>query len=321
MTQTGEIGFERGQIIGIVIGAGLVAAVFACIMNLKRRRKAARNERPPQPTKILRPPGYSLSCHIDDLAEKWGSAVMQSILAGAVAGLLCSGLFPLAEGLVLRRFTFAQVRANPQSYIFLSLLILVLSAFAWLIAEIIRAVRLYDEIRNCRFGLRGEQAVAESLISSTAVTAGYVAFHDVPGDGAWNIDHVMIGPGGVFVLETKTRSRRKPRRDQPDNKVCFDGRTLQFPWCEDHKAVRQVQRNADWVKRFIADFAPKDMVVQPVIVVPGWYVEAAGNYPVKVMNAKYLVENYLLQAQRRFSPEQLKPLIRRFDERCRDLEF
>jgi hypothetical protein len=30
-------------------------------------------------------------------------------------------------------------------------------------------------------------------------------------------------------------------------------------------------------------------LVQPVIVVPGWWVEAKGNYPVKVMNAKYLV--------------------------------
>ncbi len=52
-----------------------------------------------------------------------------------------------------------------------------------------------------------------------------------------------------------------------------------------------------------------------------WYVKARGNYLVKVMNAKYLMENYLLHAERRFSPEQLKPIIRRFDERCRDLEF
>jgi hypothetical protein len=34
---------------------------------------------------------------------------------------------------------------------------------------------------------------------------------------------------------------------------------------------------------------PKDLVGQPVIVVPGWYVKPKGNYPVKVMNATYLV--------------------------------
>jgi hypothetical protein len=38
-------------------------------------------------------------------------------------------------------------------------------------------------------------------------------------------------------------------------------------------------------------------MVQPVIVVPGWYVKPKGNYEVKVMNAKYLV-GYLRDAKR-----------------------
>lgn len=60
--------------------------------------------------------------------------------------------------------------------------------------------------------------------------------------------------------------------------------------------------------------------MQPVVVVPGWYTEALGNYPVKVMNATYLA-GYLAGAKPRFTEEQLRPIIRRFDERCRDLEF
>jgi hypothetical protein len=46
--------------------------------------------------------------------------------------------------------------------------------------------------------------------------------------------------------------------------------------------------NARWVREFLAGFGPKDLVVQPVIVVPGWYVKTKRNYPLKAMSAKYL---------------------------------
>ena len=49
-------------------------------------------------------------------------------------------------------------------------------------------------------------------------------------------------------------------------------------------------------------------------------MKTKGNYPVKVMNATYLV-GYLTGARRVFSPEQLETTIRRLDERCRVVEF
>jgi hypothetical protein len=305
----------------MMIGAGLSSFVFIIYAWVRHRRKTARNERPPQQTKILRPAGYSLHCRIDDLSDKFTLAVMESGLAGTILGILCGGFYPLAEGLILQRFTYAQIRAQPHFYYFYSCFLLALSSLAWMIAAITKIVRLHSEIRNCRFGLRGEQAVAEALADIRVVSAGYIAFHDVPGGGAWNIDHVVIGPGGVYVLETKTRARRKPTRDQRDQDVLFDGKALQFPWCCDRKVVKQVENNANWVKNFIADFAPKDILVQPVIVVPGWYVDTKGNYPVKAMPANYLAEDFLPTAKRQFTLEQLQPLVRRFDERCRDLEF
>jgi hypothetical protein len=70
----------------------------------------------------------------------------------------------------------------------------------------------------------------------------------------------------------------------------------------------------------LAGFGPKDLVIQPVIVVPGWWAESKGNYPVKAMNAKYLV-GYLKGIDKVFSPEQLETTIRRLDERCRVVEF
>ena len=51
-------------------------------------------------------------------------------------------------------------------------------------------------------GAAGEERVAEIL--GGLRSEGYVALHNV--DLGWgNIDHVLIGPGGVFTVETKSR--------------------------------------------------------------------------------------------------------------------
>jgi len=49
---------------------------------------------------------------------------------------------------------------------------------------------------------------------------------DVVGDG-FNVDHVLIGPAGVFTVETKTHS--KPRGDA---RVVFDGEAIQVAGME-----------------------------------------------------------------------------------------
>ena len=142
----------------------------------------------------------------------------------------------------------------------------------------------------------------------------------MPGDAEWNIDHIVVGPAGVFVLETKARARRKATREQQEHVVIFDGQMLQFPWCYDREAVQQVESNKNWVRKFLSAFPPKAIPIHPVIVVPGWYVKTSGKYPIKAMNATYLV-GYIKGTKPLFTPEQLQPVIQRLDERCRTVEF
>jgi len=320
VTQPGESGFGWNQLVGEVLAVAAVIGAFVLRRWHKGRRAAARRERPPQQEKVLRPAGYSASCQIEDLVDRQLSALTQALGGSIVLGILCGSFYPIAEGLALGRFSFAQLLAAPNWYVMLPGVAMASLALLCLIRGFSLTSKFGDELRNWRFGLRGEQAVAEKLAAPEVAAAGYLTFNDVPGDKEWNIDHVVVGPGGVFVLETKARARRKASRNQEEHMVLFDGRTLRFPWCDDAKAVSQVEWNAQWVAKFIADFAPKDIMVQPVVVVPGWWVESLGNYPVKAMNAKYLV-GYLTRSDRRFTAEQLRPVIRRLDERCRDLEF
>ncbi len=49
-------------------------------------------------------------------------------------------------------------------------------------------------------GARGEEMVALLL---AALPRGYHVFHDVPCGESGGIDHVVVGPSGLFVIETK----------------------------------------------------------------------------------------------------------------------
>ena len=318
--QTGVGAFNLAQLVGCLAAWALVLGTFWGLFWLKKRRREERNERPPQREKLLRPAGYSAMCRIDALSEKWMSGAAQAVGAGLFFGLTVGTFYPLLAALALGQVTVKQVWNAPRSDVIIVGALVGIIALLWAVRAFQAVWRLEDELRNWRFGLRGEQAVAESLADRGVAAAGYVAFHDVPGEGKWNIDHVVVGPGGVFVLETKARPRRKAAWQQAEQDVSFDGKVLVFPWCRDWEAAEQVERNADWVRKFLAGFVPKDLVVQPVIVVPGWYVESKGNYPVKAMNAKYLV-GYLKGAKRVFSAEQLETTILRLDERCRVVEF
>lgn len=95
--------------------------------------------------------------------------------------------------------------------------------------------RIMQAARQYRLGAEGEQSVAEAL--DWLRPDGYQVLHDVVEDG-YNIDHLLIGPSGVYVVETKTRCKRPSRRDV---RVTFDGSNVLIDGIRpDRDPVRQV---------------------------------------------------------------------------------
>jgi hypothetical protein len=60
-----------------------------------------------------------------------------------------------------------------------------------------------EQARTWRRGAHGERQTARLLDRLTR--GGYVVFHDlaVPGNTSANVDHLVIGPSGVFVIDSK----------------------------------------------------------------------------------------------------------------------
>ena len=186
----------------------------------------------------------------------------------------------------------------------------------------LRAKRWVLEYSNHRLGLLGEQVVGQILdrLSSETVRV----FHDLefiePGKKPWNIDHVALTPAGVFAIETK--SCRKPKDTAPNaqqgHKITFDGQQLIFPapMQADRHGLDQAQGNANWLADKLTALNGSPIQVTPVLVFPGWWIDAKGKGPVSVLNPKNL--RSLLTARKQvLSDLQFSAINAQLEERCR----
>lgn len=164
-----------------------------------------------------------------------------------------------------------------------------------------RVWRLRPRIRALRQGIEGEKAVGQYL--ERLREQGYQVFHDVLGQG-FNVDHLAIGPAGVFTVETKTWS--KPARGEPT--LLFDGEQVQ---AAGHAAtsdpIVQAKAQASWIRRLVEETAGRRVPVRPVVVFPGWFVRTGpgGNRDVWVLEPKAL-PGFLEHEEARMTPEDVK---------------
>ncbi len=110
---------------------------------------------------------------------------------------------------------------------------------------------------------------------------GFIPIHDVPCENnnkRFNIDHVIIGPKGIFVIETKTRSKN---RGQTESIGYFDGKIFagKHMWSVD--SIRQAKRNAEWLEDMMTNRMGDNIHVQPILVFPGWFIEQIATHLVK----------------------------------------
>jgi hypothetical protein len=212
-----------------------------------RLNNNAANMRTPLKDKPLRQPGQSLREErqrlIDDKFTPW---LIAAVMAIALAGL---------DWL---RYT-SKTPYDPWT----------LTAFAALVSSFTawRFFSVLKRTQQLKLGISGEVAVGQFLDRLHAEQ--YQVFHDVRGHG-FNLDHVLIGPAGVFTVETKTWN--KPHSNA---KVNFDGERLLVAGKEpDRDPVVQARAQAAWLRTQLRESTGKDFEVWPVIVFPGWFVEA-----------------------------------------------
>lgn len=102
-------------------------------------------------------------------------------------------------------------------------------------------------------GARGEEIVAIWLAS---LPAGYHVFHDVDLSGVGSLDHLVAGPTGVFVIETKFWS----------GSVTTDGVTLLVDGMRPSRSpIQQVLKEAAALQEFLTEKMSTAPSVTPVV--------------------------------------------------------
>lgn len=125
--------------------------------------------------------------------------------------------------------------------------------------------------RQAGEGLAAERMTAQEL--NRLIGSGCQVLNDVPGEG-FNLDHVVVGPRGVVMVETK--SFKKPPKGKGDHhyKVQYDGKGLLFSNWATTEPITQARNQAQWLARYLGTAVGRDVPVVPAVALPGWWVDS-----------------------------------------------
>ncbi|MEM7394120.1 MAG: nuclease-related domain-containing protein [Verrucomicrobiota bacterium] len=133
------------------------------------------------------------------------------------------------------------------------LLLMLAGAFAAALLAMERRMKAYLK------GARGEESVGRAL---GFLPVGYSVFHGVPLSGsgmiktAAELDHVVVGPTGVFAVETKNWSGR----------ITVEAGAVLYNGIEpDRPPLDQVRQSAGLLEKALSGHLKIDLPVQPIL--------------------------------------------------------
>ena len=268
-------------------------------------RTARRKERPPEKFKLLRGPGETLRRRVQKADEN----LLLYIFEGAFVPLFI-GWFVLLVAVRL-----------PKQLVSGGAVVAIVTFVACLIISTTLLFAFLRRRRNDFIGYLGERSVAEHL--EPLIAHGYRVFHDVPCEGRnknFNLDHVVIGPTGTAIVETKTRRKKKGREGYEEHVVTYDGQRLIWPWADESFGFDQVRAEIDWLRKWIDQRTGIKTDVKAILTIPGWFVTESALGPVRVANPKLLCNIIRQWNPQPLTDEQVDLISRQLDDRCRDVE-
>ncbi len=286
----------------VLFGGFVLGALW---LRLRRTR-----ERKPFPDhlRLRRGPGESLRRQIDQidnrLLQRAALAFLAPLLASAALAWITTNMY-------------GERQLGALAGVLVALLLLL-----WLIGRSL--AKQLEGWRNRYLGYFGERVVAEAL--EPLKREGFLVFHDVPAGerGArFNLDHVVVGPSGIFAIETKTRRQGTGamREGVAAHEIIYDGEQLSYPWGDDRHGLDSAQERAAWLQQWLAKELEIPLTVHPLLTFPGWTVVTRSPGPITVLSPGRLVETILEWPGEPLGPARIDAVAQLLDTRCRDVEF
>ncbi len=235
----------------VLVGVFILLSVVVLTYATKRMMRGRWN---PLTSDLLRNPGESLRPQVDDFTF--------DILG------LGFGLFVVPFIVYTQVVTASYLTKKPPSLFLLIFTIVIgLAGVSYLAVQIIK---LMGKRNKLRLGLDCEMAVGQEL--NQLMLHGCRVYHDFPAEN-FNIDHVVIGPAGVYAVETKGRAKPDKVLGADGVRVVYDGKSLHFPGWSETEPIAQAKRQAQWLANWLKSAVGQPIVVKPALALPGWYID------------------------------------------------
>ncbi|MDV6318182.1 nuclease-related domain-containing protein [Chromohalobacter sp. HP20-39] len=207
--------------------------------------------------------GHTLREPAQSLRDRLDRAYAALFLDGALGPIIT--LAPLVYG--MGRMLFA----NQHSWLEWALYGLLTTLLALVLC--FRLIRDVQRIRRLKLGLACELAVGQELERLIRPEAHpYFVFHDVPTDSV-AIDHVVVTPHGVFVVEVSARTPPLDITGETRTQVVVAGQRLRFPGWRERQSLAHTRMATSWCRQWLTRHSLGNVAVQGVLVLPGWDVE------------------------------------------------
>lgn len=306
--------------------SGLIGVVAVGWWGFSKVREARKRFWSRKKGALLRPPAHTLSERLSEHAEGAFPPLAGLFLGSGIAGAFLWAVGVALVSLISNDRFHAEFKAKGWSVLtsaprfWPAMLSLILGFVGGVGLIWWGRKKFYLWLREgyrLRMGLKGEQATAEEL--QIAVRAGYHLFHDVPMAGmGCNIDHVIVGRGGVFAIETKARSKPEGAESK-EPRATFDSTRVELLGVGyDSRVARQAEANAKWLAETLTRSTGRQVRVKAVIALPGWYVEPNDFPQVIARNPEYFAKE-LRDAAEVLSAGEISAIAFQVERMCRDV--
>ena len=154
---------------------------------------------------------------------------------------------------------------------------------------------------------------------------GFDVFDDYPIDPngkSGNIDHIVVGPNGVFAIETK--AVRKPTDDSiaKNYEVSFNGKSLKYPHFSTKRGgMTQAIHNAQFLSKELSASLDEPIQVHPILTLPGWFVDSSSTPPFQSLTRKTSGRIFKPKNHSVIDKSLQRKITHRIKERCQDVSF
>ncbi len=273
--------------------------ILLTVLNVIRRRIRLRSLRPSFKQDLLRIPGGSLLMSLDNLNEQINLYLVYVVI------------LPLIIYSALISYSYFQAEQPSLAVIWISSII----SIALIAYMAYNLANLLSRRKRIRLAYEGELAVGQEL--NQLMLQGYRVYHDFPAD-TFNIDHIIVGPKGVFAVETSTRLKGAIANGSQEATVTYDGRMLTFADTTDFETIEQAEQQADWLSKWLGAATGEPIAVRAVITLPGWVVKRTSADGIPVVNPGQFASLFEHIKPRPLSETMLDRIKDQLEQKCRN---